>query len=166
MQNTRLITNATFELVSPKQIIVNNGKYTWLNDYQFKAFDVWKNDYISKELISEYNEESVNNKKIIDDLMKELLVNVVMYQLEKCYHIYRLDNRKIRVLFVNIFSKVKRVPKVKRITIPDILVPDLGTTRIMSLKEKIKNRKTLSYSDWINFKSYFVYNQNLSDKNA
>ena len=83
-----------------------------------------------------------------------------------CYHIYRLDNRKIRVLFVNIFSKVKRVPKVKRITIPDILVPDLGTTRIMSLKEKIKNRETLSYSDWINFKSCFVYNQNLSDKNA
>ena len=86
--------------MSPKQIIVNHGKYTCLNDYQFHTFVVWKNNYISKESISEYNEEYLNNKKIIDDLMKELLVNVVMYQLEKCYHIYRLDNRKVRALFI------------------------------------------------------------------
>ena len=68
--------------------------------------------------------------------MKELPVNVVMCQLENNHHIYRLDNRKIRVLFVNIFSKVKRVPKVKRIIIPDNLVLDIATKRIMCLKEK------------------------------
>ena len=49
VQNKRITTNAKFELVSPKQIIVDHGKYTWLNDYQFKTFDVWKNKYIPKE---------------------------------------------------------------------------------------------------------------------
>ena len=68
--------------------------------------------------------------------MKELSVNAIMYQLENNYHIYRMDNRKVSALFVNIFSKVKRVPKVKRITIPDNLVPDLNTTRIICLKDK------------------------------
>ena len=50
VQNKRITTNVKFELVSPKQISVNHEKYTWLNDYQFKIFDEWKNDYISKEL--------------------------------------------------------------------------------------------------------------------
>ena len=96
--------------------------------------------------------------------MKELPVNVVMCQLENNHHIYRLDNRKIRVLFVNIFSKVKRVPKVKRIIIPDNLVLDIATKRITCLKGKNKNRETLSYINWINFKNHFVYNQNLNDE--
>ena len=130
-----------------------------------QSFDVWKNSYISKEFISDCYDESINNKKeIINDLMKELPVNVIMFQLENNYHIYRMNNRKTRALFVNIFSKVKRVPKVKIITIPDILAPNLATTRIMCLKDKIKNREALFYIDWINFKKYFVYNQNLSDK--
>ena len=64
VQNTRLITNAKFELVSPGQIIVNHVKYIRLNVYQFKTFDVWKNNYISKELISEYNEVSVHKKNL------------------------------------------------------------------------------------------------------
>ena len=58
-----------------------------------------------------------------------------------------MDNRQIRALFVNIFSKVKRVPKLQRITLPDILVPYLATTRIMYLKDKIKNRETIYYID-------------------
>ena len=64
IQNTRLITNAKFELVYLKTIIVNHGKYIWLNDFQFKTFNVWKNNYISKELVDEYNEVSAN--KIIN----------------------------------------------------------------------------------------------------
>ena len=48
-------------------------------------------------------------------------------------------------------------------TIPDNLVSDLATKRITCLKGKNKNRETLSYMDWINFKNNFVYNQNLSD---
>ena len=56
--------------------------------------------------------------------MKKLPDNVVMYQLKNNYHIYWLDNRKIRALFVNKFSKVKRVTKVKRTTIPNNLVSD------------------------------------------
>ena len=52
----------------------------------------------------------------------------------------------------------------KSITLPDILVPDLATTRIMCLTEKSKNRETIYYIDWVNFKNYFSYNQNLSDK--
>ena len=59
VQNTRLITYAKCELMSPKYIIVNNGKYTWSNYFQFKTFNVWKTS-ISKELIFEYNEISVN----------------------------------------------------------------------------------------------------------
>ena len=59
VQNTRLITYARCELMSPKYIIVNNGKYTWSNYFQFKTFNVWKTS-ISKELIFEYNEISVN----------------------------------------------------------------------------------------------------------
>ena len=35
VQNKRTTMNAKFELVSPKQIIVNHGKYSWLNDFQF-----------------------------------------------------------------------------------------------------------------------------------
>ena len=72
--------------------------------------------------------------------MKELPVNIVIYQLKTNYHTLQLDNRIIRVLFDNMFSKVKRVPKVKIITIPDNVVPDLATKRVMCLKEKIKNR--------------------------
>ena len=48
VQNKRITTNVKFELVSPKQIIVNHGRYTWFNDFQFKSFDVWKNNIISK----------------------------------------------------------------------------------------------------------------------
>ena len=48
MKNTRIVTNANFELLPSKQIIVNHGKYTLLNDFQFKTFNVWKNNYISK----------------------------------------------------------------------------------------------------------------------
>ena len=69
-------------------------------------------------------------------IMKELPVNIVIYQLKTNYHTLQLDNRIIRVLFDNMFSKVKRVPKVKRIIIPDNLVPDLNTTRIMCVKDK------------------------------
>ena len=60
VQNKRITTNTKFELVSPKTIIVKNGKYIWLNDYQFQTFDIWKNNYTSKELIFGYNEKSVN----------------------------------------------------------------------------------------------------------
>ena len=60
MKSKRIITNTKFELVSPKQIIVTHGKYISLNDFQFKTFNVWKNNYISKELIFVYNKVSVN----------------------------------------------------------------------------------------------------------
>ena len=40
VQSTKLITNAKFEFMSLKQIISNHGKYTWLNDFQFKRFNV------------------------------------------------------------------------------------------------------------------------------
>ena len=90
--------------------------------------------------------------------------------MKKNYHIYRLNNRKVRALFVHIFSKVKRVTKVKRIKLSDTLVPDiiqiLQRNEIMLFKGKIKNRDTLSYMDWMIFKHYFVYNRNLSDKKS
>ena len=60
MQNKRITTNAKFELVSPKTIIVNHGNYSWLNDFQSQSFDVWKNNIMSNELITNYNKESVN----------------------------------------------------------------------------------------------------------
>ena len=47
VQNTKLITNVKFEFMSLKKIIANHGKYTWLNDFQFKRFNVWKNNSIS-----------------------------------------------------------------------------------------------------------------------
>ena len=122
---------------------------------------------MSNELITKYHEESVNNNKImINALMKELPDNVIVYQLEKHYHVHRMNNRQIRALFSNVFSKIKRVPvpKVKSIALPDILVPELTTTRIICLKDKIKNRDTINYIDWVNFKNYFVYDQKLSDK--
>ena len=105
-------------------------------------------------------------KTIINDLMKEIPDNVIMYQLENNYHIHRINNRQIRALFSNFFQKIKRVPvpKVKTITLPDILIPDLTTTRIICLKDKIKNRDAINYIDWVNFKNYFVYDQFLSDK--
>ena len=98
--------------------------------------------------------------------MKEIPDNVIMYQLEKNYHIHRTNNRQIRALFSNVFSKIKRVlvPKVKTITLPDILIPDLTTTRIICLKDKIKKSDTINYIDWVNYKNYFVYDQKLSDK--
>ena len=84
IQNKRIITNAKFELVSPKQIIINHGQLKWLNDFQFKSFDVWKNDNMSNEIIITYNDEFFKNKKrIINDLIKKLPDNVIMYQLEK-----------------------------------------------------------------------------------
>ena len=56
--------------------------------------------------------------------MKKLPDNIVMYQLKNNYHIYRLNNRKIRALFLNKFSKFKNESIVKRTTIPDNLVPN------------------------------------------
>ena len=50
----------------------------------------------------------IKKKEIIDELMKKLPDNVVLYQLKNNYYIYWLDKRNIRALFVNIFSKVKR----------------------------------------------------------
>ena len=99
--------------------------------------------------------------------MKEIPDNVIIYQLEKKYHIHRTNNKQIRALFSNVFSKIKRVlvPKVNTITLPDILIPDLTTTRIICLKDKIKNRDAINYIDWVNFNNYFVYDQFLSDKN-
>ena len=103
--------------MSPKQIIMNNCKNMWLNDIQFQIFNVWKKYSISKELLDEYNEmSSVSRKrKIIDDLMEKLPNGVVMYQLKTDYHIFRSDNRRIRSLFVHIFSKDKRVTQVKKL---------------------------------------------------
>ena len=68
---------------------------------------------------------SINRKrKMIDDLMKKLPDDVVMYQLKTNYHIFRLNNRRIRALFVNIFLKDKRVTQVKTIVIHVTLVPN------------------------------------------
>ena len=63
MKNTRIITNAKFEIVSAKQIIMNHEKYTWLDDFQLKTFNVWNNNSILKELIHAYNEVLSVNKK-------------------------------------------------------------------------------------------------------
>ena len=61
---------------------------------------------------------------MIDVLIKKLPDDVVMYQLKKNYHIFRLNNRRIRALFVNIFLKDKRVTQVKTIVIHVTLVPN------------------------------------------
>ena len=63
-------------------------------------------------------------RKMIDDLMKKLPDDVVMYQPKTNYHIFRLNNRRIRALFVNIFLKDKRVTQVKTIVIHVTLVPN------------------------------------------
>ena len=56
--------------------------------------------------------------------MEKLPNGVVMYQLITDYHIFRSDNRRIRSLFVHIFSKDKRVTHVKKNVIHVTLVPD------------------------------------------
>ena len=44
---------------------------------------------MSNELLTTYNDESFNNKKtIINDLIKKLPDNVIMYQLEKNHNIH------------------------------------------------------------------------------
>ena len=63
IKNRRFIINAKFELVSPNQIIINHGQLKWLNDFQFKSFDEWKNDNMTNEIITTYNDESFNNIK-------------------------------------------------------------------------------------------------------
>ena len=85
-----------------------------------------------------------------------------MYQLEKNYHFHRMDDKQIRNLFLNVFSKlkrVKRVPvnKVKTNRLPDIMIPDLTTSNINFLKDKIKNHDTVNDIDWVEFKNYFLY---------
>ena len=42
IQNKRITTNAKFELVSPNEIIIHHGNFSWFNNFQFKSFDVWK----------------------------------------------------------------------------------------------------------------------------
>ena len=73
-------------------------KHTLLNDFQFQSFSIWKNNKITKELIDEYNEKSLVNEKqeIIDNLMKKLPDDVMVYQSKSDYHIFRLVKRKIR----------------------------------------------------------------------
>ena len=165
IQNKIITTNAKFKLFSPTKYIINHGHFSWLNDFQFKSFDVWKNNNMSNKLITIYNDESINNKKTItNDLIKELSDK---YQLEKKYHIHRMDDRQIIALFLYVFSKIKRVPvyKIKTNSLTDILIPDLTTSRIIFLKDTIKNHDTINDIDWVNFKNYFVYDHNFSDKN-
>ena len=50
IQNKIITTNAKFKLVSPKNIIINHGHFSWLNDFQFKSFDVWKNNNMSNNI--------------------------------------------------------------------------------------------------------------------
>ena len=81
-----------------------------------------------------------------------------------------MDDKQIRNLFLNVFSKlkkVKRVPvnKVKTNTLPDIMIPDLTTSKINFLKDKIKNHDTINDIDWVKFKNYFIHDHNFSDKN-
>ena len=81
-----------------------------------------------------------------------------------------MDDKQIRNLFLNVFSKlkkVKRVPvnKVKTNTLPDIMIPDLTTSKINFLKDKIKNHDTINDIDWVEFKNYFIHDHNFSDKN-
>ena len=86
----------------------------------------------------------ITKKTIINDLIKKLPDNVIMYQLEKNHNIHRMDDRQIRSLLINIFSKIKRVKrvpvyKVKTNTLPDIMIPDLTISKInFFLKDKIK----------------------------
>ena len=95
IQNKRLIINEKIELVSPNQIIINHGRLKWLNDFQFKSFDEWKNDNMTNEIITTYNDKSFNNnKKILNDLIKKLPANVVMYQLENNHHIHWMMTSK------------------------------------------------------------------------
>ena len=72
-----------------------------------------------------------------------------MYQLENNYHIHRMDDKQIRNLFVNVFSKLKRVPvkKVKTNTLPHIMIPDPTTSKIIFLKDKIKNHEPINDID-------------------
>ena len=93
---------------------MNHGKHTRLNNCQSRTFNAWKNNYISKELIDECNEmSSVDRKReMVDDLMKRIPDDVMIYRVKKSYHTIRLNNKRIRVLFVNIFSKDKIVTQV------------------------------------------------------
>ena len=80
-----------------------------------------------------------------------------------------MDDKQIRNLFLNVFSKlkkVKRVPvnKVKTNTLPDIMISDPTTSKIMFLKDKIKNHETINDIDWVEFKNYFIYDHNFSNK--
>ena len=59
---------------------------------------------MSNKIITTFNDESFNNKKrIINDLIKKLPDNVSMNQLENNYHIHRMNDEKIRNLFLNFF---------------------------------------------------------------
>ena len=53
---------------------------------------------------------------------------------------------------------------VKTNTLPDIMIPDLTTSNINFLKDKIKNHDTVNDIDWVEFKNYFIYDHNFSNK--
>ena len=81
-----------------------------------------------------------------------------------------MDDKQIRNLFLNVFSKLKRVKgvlvnKVRTNTLHDIMIPDLTTSKINFLKDKIKNHDTINDIDWVEFKNYFIHDHNFSDKN-
>ena len=54
--------------------------------------------------------------------------------------------------------------KVKTNSLADTLLANLATSTIMSIKDKIKNHKKIDDIDWVDYKNYFVYDHNFSDK--
>ena len=97
---------------------MNHGEHTWLNYFQFQSFSIRKDNTITKDLIDEYKETLSENEKRerIDDLMKKIPNDVVVYKLKPDYHIFRLENKKIRSLFIYVlFPKIKEVFKLKKI---------------------------------------------------
>ena len=97
-------------------------------------------------------------QEIINDLMKDLPDQVIMYQLEKDFHIHRLAVRDIRNLFINYFSKIKRVPTLKE------KCYSLPETLFFDIKNKVKFCKKIDDNDWVNYKNYFIYDHKFSDK--
>ena len=90
--------------------------------------------------------------------MKDLPDQIIMYQLDKDFHIHRLTVRDIRNLFIYYFSKIKRVPTLKE------KCYSLPETLFFDIKNKVKSCKKIDDNDWVNYKNYFIYDRKFSDK--
>ena len=108
--NQTIGEDSSYQLINHMNIIINFGHQSGLREFQFNAFNLWKVEYYTNELMNEYNNTVTlpsMKRELITQIMNNAPSNVVFYQLTINYNFYRNSHKKIKVLILKTFHKGK-----------------------------------------------------------